>query len=234
MGGTENTVPSKSDSERGLLGRMDVADPERLLALGRMMSAVAHELGNSVNGVLGYADLLAAKTTDENLRRLTEKLQRNALNLRDLVESLRGFSETAVGQRERRGCGELVRQAATTVGCLAKTVGVEIEVGEESGLPPADVAPGDFRLSLFLAMEACLRSWASRRERRRATLKLQVAGSAEEVTVTLDAENLRAEGASRPTPVLRPVLGVRFAEPPSDGAWRWAWMLGASSIRGSL
>lgn len=231
MGGTETAVPPHSGSEPGSLGKMDVADQERLLALGRMTSAVAHELGNSVNGVLGYADLLAAKTTDENLRRLVEKLQRNALSLRDLVEGLRGFSEAAAGRCERRSCGEWVKQAAVAAGCFAKTVGAEIEVREEPGLPPVETAPGEFRLSLFMVLEACLRAWAQRRERRRAMLKLSISRSADEVVVTLDAEGLRTEGASRPTPVLRPVVGVRFSEPPLDGAWRWAWMLGLGPTR---
>lgn len=144
---------------------LDTEEMERLLYLGRMVSAVSHELSSRLTSVVGYADLLIMREPVEKDRRLVQKLQGYAQNLRGLVENLSGFSRRQERQPEACSFDKLVQQAMDVVSCEAKARGITVRRTGEESLPEVMVRPSDFRLGMFICLDAFVRLIALKAER---------------------------------------------------------------------
>jgi PAS domain S-box-containing protein len=65
---------------------------ERLSALGQLAGGVAHDFNNMLAGILGYADLIVSRTTDERSRTYAGKIVDAVDRARDLTGGLLRFS----------------------------------------------------------------------------------------------------------------------------------------------
>jgi len=137
------------------------ADAERLMYLGRMVSAVSHELGNRLTSVLGFAELAAQTPDPETAPRLLAKMNNYAENLRVLVESLSGFSSSRLAMPEECDPAVLVRQVVELAGCTAKAAGVRVVFHRKGDLPRVRVVVGEVRLGLFMCLDAMVRDLAA-------------------------------------------------------------------------
>lgn len=88
------------DEERArLLARADDRQAkgdrdERLAALGRFASGLAHEIRNPITNVIGYAALLRERCTDENLRGDLKIIEEEARRCESVTDSILAFSRT--------------------------------------------------------------------------------------------------------------------------------------------
>jgi DNA-binding response OmpR family regulator len=74
---------------------------ERVATIGRMAVTMAHELNNSLAGILGHVELLLNEVgrqpfAEEELRVSLERVQRDALHIRDVLNQLREISQPEV------------------------------------------------------------------------------------------------------------------------------------------
>lgn len=150
--------PAPTGAPAGVAGE---ADLERLMYLGRMVSAVSHELGNRLTSVLGFAELAAQAADADTTPRLLAKMNAYAENLRVLVESLSGFSSSRLAAREEYDPALLARQAVELAGCTAKTLGVRVVFHRKGDLPRVQVVVGETRLGLFMCLDAMVRDLAA-------------------------------------------------------------------------
>lgn len=151
-------LPATVGDPPGVTGGEDV---ERLMYLGRMVSAVSHELGNRLTSVLGFAELAAQTPDPETAPRLLAKMNTYAENLRVLVESLSGFSSSRLAAREDCDPGVLARQVVELAGCTAKASGVRVVFHRKGDLPRVRVVVGEVRLGLFMCLDAMVRDLAA-------------------------------------------------------------------------
>ncbi len=149
--------PATGDDSLGLAA---VPDFERLVYLGRMVSAVSHELGNRLTSVLGFAEMAAQAPDPEVAPRLLAKMNNYAEDLRMLVEGLTGFSARRLAVKEDCDPEVLVRQVVELAACEAKTSGVRLAFHGKGGLPQVRVVVGEVRLGLFMCLDTMVRDLA--------------------------------------------------------------------------
>jgi signal transduction histidine kinase/CheY-like chemotaxis protein len=115
--------------------REQLVQKEKLAAVGQLVSGVAHELNNPLQGVLGYAELmLAAKPTElesEELRAIRDNANRAAGIVRNLL-TFAGRGSTARGWQQ---VNAIVRDAIITCQPHLASAGVDIRFEAADRLP---------------------------------------------------------------------------------------------------
>ena len=121
--------------------REQLLQKEKLAAVGQLVSGVAHELNNPLQGVLGYAELmLAAKPAEletEELRAIRDNANRAAGIVRNLL-TFAGRTSTARGWQQ---INRIVRDAVATCEPHSSEAGIDIRIEVADRLPMVYVDP---------------------------------------------------------------------------------------------
>ncbi len=125
-------VSEKVDMQRKL------ADAERLAAVGKRASRVAHELNNPLDGILRYVNLAMRVVERENLEKPKEYLTRcrqGLLRMVQIVSELLEFSRSTYMPLEHVKIEQIIEDAVKTMESRATTLGVRILRNYALGLP---------------------------------------------------------------------------------------------------
>ncbi|MCC6213805.1 MAG: hypothetical protein IT376_02980 [Polyangiaceae bacterium] len=148
-------------SERVALER-HLMDDERMVVVGKMAAAVAHEINNPIGVVSLYAQHALAKLPqDSPLAKHLETIQRNAESCRKITRELLELARPRTPERRPFDLRALCRDIAQSVEPLATRQGVRLSDQSRSGTAPLWVEgdPDQLRqalLNLTLnAIEAC-------------------------------------------------------------------------------
>jgi signal transduction histidine kinase len=106
---------------------------EKLAGLGLMAGGMVHALNNPLTAVLGFAELIAATTGEGRVKEDAGIIVREALRMRETVETLREFWRPAARSEELVNMTELMRELATACGGKLENRGVRliVQAGEE-------------------------------------------------------------------------------------------------------
>ena len=121
-------------TERSRMQRQ-LAQSERMSSLGQMISGVAHELNNPLASILGYAQLVAAKTDDPGIARRLGVLHREAERCRRIVENLLSFARRRDPERRPLSLNEVVRSVLGLMGYQLRVNGIEVRTELDPDLP---------------------------------------------------------------------------------------------------
>jgi signal transduction histidine kinase len=121
---------------------------ERLEGLGLLASGMAHALNNPLTAVLGFAELIGDTTTDGRVKEDAAIIVREALRMRETVETLLGFWRTAGQSEVPVDVVELVRELAETCAEKLERRGVRLIV--QAGDGPVAVRGNRERLQLMV------------------------------------------------------------------------------------
>lgn len=103
---------------------------DRLSTVGRVASAIAHELGTPLNVVAGRAAMIAGETDDVELVQHATIIQEQSQRMTAIIRDLLDFSRRRGPQRAETRMADVMDQATTLLEPIAENRGVTIEVDD--------------------------------------------------------------------------------------------------------
>jgi len=108
---------------------------ERLAGMGMLAGGMAHALSNPLTAVLGFAELIAGSTDEARVKADAEIIVREALRMRQTVETLLEFWKPVGQGDELVDLTELVRELAAACGEKLEGRGIRLVVQADSEVP---------------------------------------------------------------------------------------------------
>ncbi|KAB1075973.1 sensor histidine kinase [Methylobacterium planeticum] len=120
----------RSEAERERLGR-ELAQAERLAALGQFAASMAHEINQPLAAIRSYADntaILMRRGRVEDAAENVSAIGRLTERIGTLTRQLKGFARRASGRREPVRIAEILRNSLELVEARARESGIALEM----------------------------------------------------------------------------------------------------------
>ncbi len=128
----------------------EVLRADRLATLGGIAAGFAHELGNSLNVIRGYAGVALRELPEGHPNRPDlEAVKRETQRAASLLERFLVFARSRDVRAQHQSIEPVVREAVEVVGPAAAQAGVETQVQVDAGLPEVN-ADGEMLRQAFL------------------------------------------------------------------------------------
>jgi len=116
----------------------ELASTERLAAIGKLASKVAHELNDPLDGILRYVNLAMRIAEQENLEKPKEYLtqcRKGLMRMVQIVSELLEFSRSTYTPSEYTGIEQIIEDAIKTMDAKAEALNIRILQDYASGIP---------------------------------------------------------------------------------------------------
>lgn len=136
-------VRSLDETNRLLVAtQSDLVQAEKLAGIGRLAAGVAHEVGNPLGALMGYAAILRRRGGDEEL---LGGVEREARRIDRIVRSLLQYARPHAAGREREpvDVNASVQRVVELLRQQGRLAGVEVRLQLAPGLPPIDAVAHD-------------------------------------------------------------------------------------------
>jgi two-component system, NtrC family, sensor kinase len=108
---------------------------ERMATVGRLAAGVAHEVGNPLAGILGYASLARARAREEpELVEMLERIEAEVQRIDQIVRGLLDLGRPARGEARALEVSTIVDGCVKLLGAGPDFSGVKIDLKMEEGL----------------------------------------------------------------------------------------------------
>jgi PAS domain S-box-containing protein len=108
---------------------------EKLVALGRLVAGIAHEINNPLTAILGYSQLLKASLQDPQARRDLGNIERECHRCRRIVDNLLRFAGVERAAKSPLDLNALVRSVLELVEYPMRAENVQVELRLSPDLP---------------------------------------------------------------------------------------------------
>lgn len=112
--------------------RREVDRLDRLAGLSELALGIAHEIKNPLNGVMGFASLMARTTDTEKLQRFATKVNDGLRQVDSIVKALLAFAQPLDKAGARAPISQIVGEAASAAGVPAARIEVSGDIEERA------------------------------------------------------------------------------------------------------
>ncbi len=132
----EGMVVVLSDDSEARLMQAQIAQSEKLSALGKLTSGVAHELNNPLGTILGSAELLTMAPVDGAAAHKVDAIRREAQRCRKVVEALLHFVNQTPPEKKPLDVNAAIDTVLTLLEGALRTDGLQVILERDPDLPP--------------------------------------------------------------------------------------------------
>jgi two-component system NtrC family sensor kinase len=134
-----HNVRSLDETNRRLLAtQRDLVEAEKLASIGRLAAGIAHEVGNPLGALLGYAAVLRRRGVDPEL---AAGVEAEARRIDRIIRGLLDYARPAPADREPVDVNAAVRAAVEVLRGQGALEGIEVGLVLANGLPLLHGAP---------------------------------------------------------------------------------------------
>jgi PAS domain S-box-containing protein len=137
-----------------------IIQSERLAAMGQMIGGFAHELNNPLTSILGMAELLEEKETNEAARKQLGTLHQQARRAAEIVQNLQYFARPPAPGRSQVNLNELIQRTVHLQAYPLRKSNIAVDFLPEPSLPAVVADPNQLMqvfLNLLLNAEHAIR-----------------------------------------------------------------------------
>jgi signal transduction histidine kinase len=156
---------------------------EKLAGLGQLAGGVAHELNNPLTAVLGFAELIAETSSESRVREDADTIIREALRMRETIESLLNFWRPVTQRDEPVDLAALLAELATACAQRLQELGITLTVEAADQLPAIRGNRDRLRQVLEHLLNNASQAIASGRDRRRSGQGPRLGSAAQRDTI---------------------------------------------------
>ncbi len=135
---------------------------EKIAALGKLSSGVAHEINNPLTAVVGYSELLLMECKDQEVRRKLQRIREGAQRAAKIVKNLLAFARKSGTEKEMLNIAEVLKSVADLRNYDLEMKNIALDIDLDPNLP---LVKGNFQqlqqvfLNLILNAEQAISSF---------------------------------------------------------------------------
>jgi len=142
--------------------QIQVAQSEKLSALGEMISGVAHELNNPLASVMAFAQLLQSRDVDEDVRTKLKAIDTEATRCRKIVQNLLRFARHHTPEHSALSINAAIESVLQLLGHQLEVDDIRVTADLQADLRPV---VGDFHLLQQVFLNIIYNAYQAMKER---------------------------------------------------------------------